>query len=199
MADVDLEAKQVVGEENESASGARAGRGTKRLAILAAAFVVEGAILYYIFSALAGGGGHAAAPEAVARTADPKELVSTLEEYLEPREIALGEVAIWDESDPNPKAERRFSAQFSVWVDADTMAEIEKVAEHNPDALSRVKDALKGVVREWMLRTGGEALRSLDMQSKGKEKLKDFINDNLAPLRNRIVNVSIDNFRPTRG
>ncbi len=208
MADIDLEARQVVGEEAEAASGRRgllANR--KRVAILLAAFVVEGVILFFVFDALGKGSGHAIEPQgeshgtahAETRAPDPRETVSSLGEYLQPREIPLGEIAIWDESDPTPKADRRFSAQFTIWVDSATMTEIEKATEQNPDALNRVKDALRGTVREWMLRSGGEALRTLDMQSKGKEKLKDFINDNLAPLRNRIVTVSIDNFRPSRG
>ena len=130
------------------------------------------------------------APDAEAGTdpaAEVKAPVSFGKYLVEARQVEIGEIDIWDDSDPSPRALRRFSAEFTVWIEADAMKEIEAAMEDNPDALNRVQAAIRQKVHEWMLRAGGEALRGLDMQERGKEKLKDYLNDNLGPLRNKFV------------
>ena len=86
-----------------------------------------------------------------------------------------------------------------IYVDKETMTEIEKLVEgDNPDALTFVTDQLRKVVHEWMLRNGGETLRSREMQQMAQDKVKEHINEQLPALRSRVVDVVIQNFRPQK-
>ena len=112
--------------------------------------------------------------------------------------MEIGEVSIWDPTDPNPRADRRFTGNFTVILQKDVMEEIERAAETNPDALSLVKEEISREIRNCMLSMGGNALKTKEMQRKFPERLKDFLNDRLPPLRNRIVDVYMTSFRPGR-
>ena len=197
MADSDLAAAQVVEEEQESPVKKRSlFAARKGLIIGAAVFVVWSVVLFFIFDMLAG---NAPDAEAGADPAEDSKPPLEFSEYLaEARQVEIGEIDIWDESDPSPRALRRFSAEFTVWIEADAMEEIEQAMEVNPDALNRVQAAIRQKIHEWMLRTGGEALRGLDMQDRGKSKVKDYLNDKLGPLRKKILDVSIYRFRAAR-
>ncbi len=195
MAEVNLEAEQAVKEEKETPAKSGGGGGLfarKGLMVLGVVMVVEAVLMFFFFNTLhhadpahAAGPGHEDVPQD-----------ASLQATLEPRALKLGEISIWDESES--QAPKRYTAEFTVWVDKDTFHEIELAAEENPDAMGNVIYRLSEAVHEWMLRTGGEAMRTKELQANRAEKIKDFLNDQIPALRNRIVGVEIRNFKPAK-
>ncbi|MCZ6601439.1 MAG: hypothetical protein O6952_00370, partial [Planctomycetota bacterium] len=107
MADINLEAEQVVGEEEEEAPRKRSGFNLRRKTYIAVGSIVilEAFILFVAFGVMGGGESPAEAKESA-----PVDLA----DRLQAKPVEIGEVSFWDPSNPNPRADRRFTAKFTV-------------------------------------------------------------------------------------
>ncbi len=195
MTDVNLEANQVVGEEEEQAPKKKRGFSFLKNKVLlgAGAFLVlQAVVVVVVFKGLGDDSTE------IAEAAPKEKGLPSLKNQLDARIIEIGDVSIWDHADPNPRADRRFTGSFTVVVAKDVYMLIEEALEENPDALNLVKEAIAREIRNCMLNMGGGVLKNKEMQRKFPERLKDYLNDRLPPLRNRILDVYMTNFKPGR-
>ncbi|MEM7260800.1 MAG: hypothetical protein AAF488_02350 [Planctomycetota bacterium] len=200
MADINLEAEQVVGEETEE-EAAEPKRGglfaRKGLIIFGAVVVVEAIILFFVFDAINGGSTPEAQAEDAAAAA-PEPTVDILERYSEAGRIELRDISIYDPSDPSPRGDRRFTFTLVLRIEAEAFQKIQDAAAINEFALDLVRDDIKEEVRSYLLIQGGHPLKNRDHQAKFGARLKAHLNDKLAPLRGKILKVDLEEFRPSK-
>ena len=191
MADINLEAEQVVGEEEEESPRKRSGFNLRRKTyiVVGSIVILEAFILFVAFGVMGGSDSPAEAKESA-----PVDLA----DRLQAKPVEIGEVSFWDPSNPSPRADRRFTAKFTVILHKDAYAEIEEAMAENESAMDLVKLEIARAIRHFMLATGGEALKDKEMQRKFPDKLRDYLNDELLPLRNHILDVHMEGFRPAR-
>lgn len=190
MADIDLEAEQVVGEEEESSTGKKK-KLPKALIVFGVIVVVEAIVLFMVFDAIRGSD--------PAEAEEPDEPVLTLfERYSEPGRIAIDDISIYDSSDPSPRSDRRYSLNLVLWIEGDTYKELVRASETNDVAMELIKDDIRAEVKSYLLKQGGMPLKNRENQMKLPQRLKDYLNDQLRPLRNKIQAVHLDKFKPSR-
>ena len=194
MADINLEAEQVVGEEEEAAPETKRGGifTRKNLIIFGSIVVVEALVLFLVFDAISGGDNSAAAMEQEGPS------INLLDKYSKPGRIELNDISIYDPSDPSPRGDRRFTFSIVLRIDGDAFSELQQAAEINEFAMDLVKDDIKEEVRRYLLRHGGHPLKNRDHQAKLGPRLKDHLNQDLTPLRGKILKVDVPNFQPSK-
>ncbi len=195
MADINLEAEQVVGEEEEGAPDKKGGGlfARKGLIIFGAIIVVEAIVLFFVFDAINGGDNNEAAADTIA---DPVVDLRTL--YAEAGRLELSDVSIYDPSDPSPRGDRRFTFSLVLRIDGTAFKELQSAVELNEFAMDLVKDDIKEEVRSYLLRHGGHPLKNRDHQAKLGPRLKDHLNQELTPLRGKILKVDVEKFQPSK-
>ena len=194
--DVDLEAEQVVGEEEEAPPKKRALKVNKGMLIFGGIIIAEAVLLFFVFNMISGGNDVASADSG---GENDKPAMSIEQLLKDARQIDLGSISIYDETDPQRGSPRRYMWQVKVYVKKESFNEIMMLVEgDNPDAMEFVKDELRRVVHEWMLRNGGEGLRSLEMQKEAPQRLKDHIQQEIPPLKDRVLRVTVEDFRPQK-
>ncbi|MCA8959267.1 MAG: hypothetical protein KDC38_02090 [Planctomycetes bacterium] len=195
MADINLEAEQVVGEEDEGPPPEKKKSllGSKALIIFGAILVLEAVAVFFILDVVNGGGATADA-EGTEEAVD----MDLTERYSKPGRIVLDSVSIYDPSDPSPRGDRRFTFDLVLRIEEEAYKELQAAAERNEFAMDLVKDDIKEVVRSYLLRQGGHPFKNRDHQEKLGPRLRDYLNEQLAPLKGKILKVDVDKFQPSK-
>ena len=197
MNQINLEAEQVVSEEEEEAPKKKRSLfgNRKTVIIFAGVIVAEALLLFFLFESMN------SEPTAAKEKGTGTSMVSIegLTRQLEKaHKIEVGPISIVDERQSNSKADRHFSCTFEIFIEEETFLEIERIAASNPDAMNLVKRVIEREIRRWMLDVGGEALKDKEMQRKRDGKLRDYLNDRLPVMRNRIIDVFLTDFSVRR-
>lgn len=191
MADIDLEAEQVVGEEEEAPRPKKGKKPNKLLLIFGGIVVVEAIVLFLVFDVIRGT--DPADAEAV-----EEPVMSLFERYSGPGRIEIEGISIYDGSDPSPRADRRYTVSLVLWIEKEAYQELLRASEENDVAMDLVKDDIRGEVKAYLLKQGGIPLKNPENQGKIGQRMKDYLNDQLRPLRNKILKVEMYDFRPSR-
>lgn len=188
MADIDLEAEQVVGEEMESAPKKSRSMPRMGLLVFGAVVIVEAVVLFFVFDAIS-------SPEASAETKQVEKEPDKV--YSKYGRIVVSGVSVFDESDMRAGADRRFSMDVTVWISIETYASIQTVADGENDQIFEViKDRLRTEIRDFLARQGGASLKSRVNEKDFREDLTDHLEKFLPELK--VQDVYISNFRPQR-
>ncbi|MGE3164247.1 MAG: hypothetical protein AB7O52_05040 [Planctomycetota bacterium] len=199
MAEINLEAQQVVGEEKESAPKGKRKllKDRKGIFIFAGVVVVEAVVLFALFELMGGGApetnADGATPEAEAMA--PKDLIAS---FAEDGLIELGDVSITIDNSGDPRVDRRVTLPMKIQVTKETADEIAKATEQNENAIELLKQALQSKVREYLLGEGIQKLQNPEIQKGLNERLKSFLIDELPQLKDRVKHVYVGNISFSR-
>ncbi|MFN0059552.1 MAG: hypothetical protein ACKVX7_13940 [Planctomycetota bacterium] len=194
MAEVKLEAKQVVDEEQEKAPAKPRGKlmARKGLLIFGGIVIVEAVVLFFVFGLIR-------KPHAVEHAEATTQMQEGMTEHIaENGMIDVDEVSIFDDSDTTPGAFRRFTFSFTVVIAGDAWKKIVEIEKKNEQAQSFVKAELASEIRVFLLRHNGEQLKTAEMQSKIEARLCQHLNDEFTPLKGKIVRTHLKSFAPSR-
>lgn len=191
MAEINLEAEQVVEEEQEEAPAEkrRSPKSRKGTIIFVSVVVLEALLLFFLFEVMNGSSeGNADgtdAPEA------PK--YDLMESFTTDGLIDLGDVSITIDNSHDPRVDRRVSLPLKVQVDEETYQEIATATEANEHAMDLIKSALQEEVRFFLFGEGIEKLKNPEVQKRLAPRIEKHLLEKLPQLRGRLKKVFLGN------
>jgi len=174
MAEINLEAEQVVGEEEEKAPTKRGGKmSTKLLLVVGGILIVEAVILVSVFNIMVSSG----SAVATSGSGDEQLEMDWGKHYGELAGLDLGSVKIFDGSSPDIRSERYFAVDIKVVLTKESFDKIQQLTAENEAVLDLVKDDFRKLCTKYLLRQGLQALKSQDFQLNLGARLKTELND----------------------
>lgn len=192
MAEINLEAEQVVEEEEESApkKKRKSLKERKGVIIFSAVLILEALVLFFLFDFVKG------TPESNAEPAEPSPEEQAEEQYGSFKEtltsdalIDLGGLSITIDNSQNPRVDRRVIVPVKVQLDQETYAEIVAANEVNEHAMDLVKSTLQEEVRFFLFGEGIEKLKDPEVQKRLASRIKKHLVDRQPQFRGRIQHV----------
>jgi len=175
IAGVDLEAEQVVREEQEKPVAARRIKLRKSYLIFGAIVIVQTIVLVMVFGQISGSNPdkHSALAETL-ESALPMLDEASLDEYGKMSRLVIGDVTICEPSISQPgRSVETTIVALEVGLSEEAAAAVAKIAEANPDAKSLIVMDLREHVRRFMSMYGGENL-SHRQEAIGTDLLRYF-------------------------
>lgn len=190
MAEINLEAEQIVEEEGERAPREKRSplAGRRTMIFFGAVLVVEAIALFIFFEVMRGPSAptHADDPGAESAPAAPAPWG-----VPDGNRLDLGEISITEDNVSNPKADRRAGVRVQIQVDKETYGEIERATESNPDATELVKLELSEEIRVFLLGKGIQRLKAFEVQLRLPDEIEAHLLERLPQLRNRLRKVYV--------
>jgi len=159
IAGVDLEAEQVIEEENEQPVKVGGRKLRRSYLIFGGIMIVEAAVLLVVFGEIGGGAPHEADAQGI-EPADARVISDeVLDELVDYKTIEVGDVSIYEDSVEQPG--RRIETTIvglKVAFSKEASEKLTKLTEKNPDAEEMIIWHLQHHIRRFMAMHGGENL-----------------------------------------
>ncbi len=199
MADIDLEAEQVVGEEEEEKAASRKPKLPRiGFIIVGALLLVEAVILLFVFEKIQ-------SPNSAAAAENQKPQSSPEEVYGNSGRLVIEKISVYDGTATGPREDRRFEVDLTVWLDRQIYKELETLNEEYGDTFELVKDEFRNMTKKFLAQQGAAAIKNNETRMKLEERLLLFLRDEMEVFRgtnrdgqHRIRKVFVENFLPRK-